>query len=90
MTAQRIRALDLFCGAGGSSFGAKMAGAEIVAGFDMWDLALKTYEANFPRAKVYQKDLQDLTVNEIKQITIYSTVTCLFANWYIVFTLRKM
>ena len=29
-----IRAIDLFCGAGGSSYGARNAGAEIVAGFD--------------------------------------------------------
>jgi site-specific DNA-cytosine methylase len=35
----KIRALDLFCGAGGSSWGARQAGIEIVAAFDLWPLA---------------------------------------------------
>jgi len=31
----KIRAIDLFCGAGGSSWGAKCAGVEIVAGVEL-------------------------------------------------------
>ena len=46
-----IRTLDLFCGGGGSSFGAKAAGARIVCGVDAWSVASATYQANFPRAK---------------------------------------
>jgi len=46
-----IRTLDLFCGAGGSSWGARQAGAEIVCGVDAWDLAARTYSDNFPEAK---------------------------------------
>lgn len=42
-----IRALDLFCGAGGSSWGAKAAGAEIVCGVDAWDRAVEAYGQNF-------------------------------------------
>ena len=38
-TDRRLRALDLFCGAGGSSWGAQAAGAQIVAAFDRWPLA---------------------------------------------------
>ncbi len=34
-----LRAIDLFCGIGGNSWGAQQAGVEIVAGFDKWDLA---------------------------------------------------
>lgn len=41
------RVLDLFCGAGGSSWGATMAGAEIVLGIDAWDRAIETYDLNF-------------------------------------------
>src|SRR5687768_3211893 len=47
----RVRAVDLFCGAGGSSLGARRAGADIVAGFDRWPLAARTFEANFPEAR---------------------------------------
>ena len=61
MQNEGIRAIDLFSGAGGSSYGAKNAGVEIVAGFDMWDLAVKTYKVNFPGTTVYQSDLQELT-----------------------------
>lgn len=47
----KVRAIDLFCGGGGSSWGAKAAGAEIVCGIDAWDVATRTYAANFPEAK---------------------------------------
>ena len=43
----KIRTLDIFCGGGGSSWGARAAGAEIVGGIDAWDIATKTYAANF-------------------------------------------
>jgi DNA (cytosine-5)-methyltransferase 1 len=46
----RLRTLDLFCGGGGSSWGAEAAGAEIVCGVDAWDLAATTFQANFRNA----------------------------------------
>lgn len=46
----RLRTLDLFCGGGGSSWGAQAAGAEVVCGVDAWDLAATTYQANFRNA----------------------------------------
>jgi DNA (cytosine-5)-methyltransferase 1 len=42
-----VRTLDLFCGAGGSSWGAKAAGASIVCGVDADELAARTYAMNF-------------------------------------------
>jgi DNA (cytosine-5)-methyltransferase 1 len=68
MTNAKIRAIDLFCGAGGSSFGAIQAGAEIIAGFDMWDSAIKTYKTNFPDAIVFQHDLRELSTRDLKVI----------------------
>lgn len=56
---KRIRAIDLFCGAGGSSWGAHSAGVEVVAGFDMWPVAESVYRANFPDAKFYGGPLSD-------------------------------
>ena len=44
---ETVRTLDLFCGGGGSSWGARNAGAEIVCGVDAWPLATRTYGANF-------------------------------------------
>ena len=46
-----IKVLDLFCGGGGSSWGAQAAGAEIVCGVDGWERAVEAYGRNFPGAK---------------------------------------
>ncbi|REJ65358.1 MAG: DNA cytosine methyltransferase [Planctomycetota bacterium] len=50
---ESIRTFDMFCGGGGSSRGAEMAGATLVGGLDMWDVAAKTHSLNFPDAKSY-------------------------------------
>jgi DNA (cytosine-5)-methyltransferase 1 len=42
-----VRTLDLFSGGGGSSYGARAAGAEIVCGVDAWPCATAAYAANF-------------------------------------------
>ncbi len=60
-----IRAIDLFCGAGGSSCGAREAGAQIVAGFDMWDLALRTFQDNFPEARIYRGNLRRISARKV-------------------------
>jgi DNA (cytosine-5)-methyltransferase 1 len=62
-----IRTIDLFCGAGGSSFGARKAGAQIVAGFDLWNTATLAYKTNFPEAKVYTDDLRNLEPKKVKE-----------------------
>jgi len=55
-----FKALDIFCGGGGSSFGAHKAGVDIVAGIDMWPLATATFSANFPNAKILTKTLESI------------------------------
>ena len=50
--APMIRAFDMFCGAGGSSCGAAMAGATVVGGIDAWPLAGEVFADNFPGATV--------------------------------------
>jgi len=42
-----IRVLDLFCGGGGSSWGAKTANCEIACGVDAWDRAVEAYGKHF-------------------------------------------
>jgi DNA (cytosine-5)-methyltransferase 1 len=63
-----MRAIDLFCGAGGSSLGAAAAGVEIVAGFDVWPVAGSVYRANFPHARFYPCDLATLMESDIRVI----------------------
>lgn len=56
-----IRTLDLFCGGGGSSWGAQAAGAKIVCGVDAAPFAVSTYKRNFPKAKVVETFLTEQT-----------------------------
>lgn len=62
-----IKTIDLFCGAGGSSYGARNAGAEIIAGFDIWSTAIKAYHTNFPEAKTFEGDLRKLEPKKVKK-----------------------
>jgi len=55
-----LKVIDLFCGAGGSSWGARKAGAQIIAGFDKWDIAKQVYTDNFPEARFYGDDIGEL------------------------------
>lgn len=64
-TSRLIRALVLFCGAGGSSWGAREAGIEIVACFDMWELAGETHKANFPKSEFILGRLEDLDLDAL-------------------------
>ncbi len=61
----KIRALDLFCGAGGSSWGAREAGVEVVAAFDLWPLAGKAHDDNFPEAEFIQGRLEEHDVEAL-------------------------
>lgn len=63
--ARQVRAIDLFCGAGGSSWGAEQAGIQIVAGFDLWPLAGKIHKANFPNAEFVEGRLEDHDLREL-------------------------
>jgi len=47
-----IAVMDMFCGAGGSSAGARLAGADVVHGIDAWALAAHTFRDNFDDATV--------------------------------------
>ena len=61
----KIRALDLFCGAGGSSWGAREAGVEIVAAFDLWPLAGEVHDVNFPEAEFISGRLEEMDVDAL-------------------------
>lgn len=62
-----LRTLDLFHGAGGCSVGAKMAGADIVAGIDLWGVASRSYSNNFPGAISINKDIRKVAPRTLRQ-----------------------
>lgn len=64
---KEIRAFDMFCGGGGSSLGARDAGAKVVGGVDLWDTAVEAFKLNFPNAKVFHRKVQDLAAKTITE-----------------------
>lgn len=61
----RYNVLDLFCGCGGMSWGMAKKGFNIVAGFDIWDVALKTYQLNHKTAQAINMDITDVEPLEV-------------------------
>lgn len=49
---------DAFCGAGGTTRGAAMAGLRVMWGFDHWNHACSTWRTNFPQAICYELSSQ--------------------------------
>lgn len=56
----KLNVLDLFCGCGGMSKGLYDAGFNIIAGIDIWDSAIKSYQKNFNHLGICS-DLKDLS-----------------------------
>lgn len=44
----KYKVIDLFCGCGGLSLGFRMAGFDVLHGYDNWQAALDVYNANLP------------------------------------------
>jgi len=64
---RRITAIDLFCGVGGSSWGARLAGADVVAGFDVSESAGCAFVENFPHAKFFLGLLESADPQAVKR-----------------------
>ena len=54
-----IRTFEMFCGMGGSSRGAAVAGALIAGGIDAWALATQVFADNFPAAQVITSPVEE-------------------------------
>lgn len=63
-----MRALDIFCGAGGSSVGAQAAGVDIAAGIDLDPVATATYAANFPHAHVVADRAENVDIPALRRM----------------------
>lgn len=62
-----MKGIDLFCGAGGSTLGAKMAGHTIIAAYDINPLNLKSYRANNPGIKADCRDIMSMEASDIPE-----------------------
>jgi len=57
--------VDLFCGGGFGARGAVLGGGEPLLGLDAWELATRTYKANFPDADVITSYIEQVNVQEL-------------------------
>jgi len=60
-----MNVLDLFCGAGGLSYGFKKAGYNILLGIDNDPIVLKTFKLNHPESKILCKDISKIDEGKI-------------------------
>ena len=62
-----LNVIDLFCGCGGMSKGLTDAGLNIIAGIDVWDKAVLSYNRNFTH-KAYCEDLTQLSPKKFAEL----------------------
>ena len=69
--ARKLRAVDLFCGAGGTSQGAEQSGAaKVVCAVNHWQTAVETHSANFPHARHINSRLDQVNPGECPKIDL--------------------
>ncbi len=69
ITIETLNYIDLFCGAGGFSLGFQKIGFENIFSIDIEKDFCETYKCNFPNHNLIQKDISQLTEQEILNLT---------------------
>ena len=64
----QVAAIDLFCGAGGLSFGLVSAGVDVVAGIDIDTDCRYPFESNIPGAVFLERDVRDLGADDLNDL----------------------
>ena len=63
-----MKAIDLFCGAGGLTSGLRRAGWDVVAGIDMDEAVGATYRRNNPAPRFVRADLREVTDDDARAL----------------------
>ncbi len=61
-----MKAIDLFCGAGGLTQGLRESGWDVIAGLDLDSSVAETYEINNPGSRFIHADLRNVTDDDIR------------------------
>lgn len=56
-----LKAIDLFCGAGGLTLGLQQAGFEVIGAVEILPIAAETYKRNHPSVDLQTSDIRDLS-----------------------------
>ena len=64
---EKLNVIDLFCGCGGMSKGLIDAGLNIIAGIDIWNIAVQSYNKNFHH-KAYCEDLMNFSPEKFNEL----------------------
>ncbi len=72
--------VDLFCGAGGSSLGAELAGARLALGLNHWARAVETHATNFEHADHDCEDISSLTTAQIRRYLTHAKADILIGG----------
>jgi len=64
---KRLNVIDLFCGCGGMSKGLTDAGLNVIAGIDIWDKAVESYNKNYDH-KAYCADITQLHPEKFNEL----------------------
>lgn len=67
MRRNKLTAIDLFCGAGGLTTGLKKAGFNVLAGFEIDEVAAETYKSNHKRSRIFVADISSLNPLEVME-----------------------
>lgn len=68
---RKLRAADLFCGAGGTTEGAESSGAvDVKFALNHWQTAVDTHSANFPNAKHVNSRIEQTSPSECESIDL--------------------
>jgi DNA (cytosine-5)-methyltransferase 1 len=66
---RRPTCIDIFCGAGGTTYGAIQAGLNVVYGLDIDKSAIQTFARNHPKAYSDCRDVASVTAQEILNLS---------------------
>jgi DNA (cytosine-5)-methyltransferase 1 len=67
MKKKRLKAIDFFSGAGGLTYGLRMAGIDVVAGIDNDNICKETYEKNNPGSTFLERDVTKYAPEELER-----------------------
>lgn len=65
---EKIKAIDLFSGSGGTTQGLKKAGLEVIAAVEIDEVANQTYSYNNPEVFLFNKDIREISGNDFSKL----------------------